>query len=164
MICNFVANFFKSADADTPHRARGGALLKMGRAQLSLEFLILLAAFLAFLALWIPVLAKVKAGSEEGMAIAYARESAARLAGALDDVCMLGRGNVREIEMRLVGPAQIEGKGKKVFVVGKAGEYAVSADRLCGSGNSGNFVLQLEGKERLRVSSEAGSVRVQEIS
>jgi len=136
----------------------------MSRAQVSLEFLIILAAFLAFLAVWIPVLGKINSGEEQGIAVGYARESAVRLAGALDDVCMLGEGNVRIVEMRLARPGRVEGKGKKVFVVGKAGEYAVSADRLCGSGNSGdNFVFELAGDAKLKVWSEAGSIQVQTI-
>ncbi|MDO8339029.1 MAG: class III signal peptide-containing protein [Candidatus Burarchaeum sp.] len=137
------------------------------RAQVSLEFLIILAAFLAFLAVWIPVLGKINDGAQQGIATGYAKESAARLAAALDDVCMLGEGNVRLVEMRLAGPARVEGKGKKVFVVSGAGGYAVSADRLCGSGSgasdSGNFVLELEGSTKLKVWSEAGSTQVQVI-
>ena len=135
----------------------------MRRGQVSLEFLIILAAFLAFLAVWIPVLGKINSGAQQGIAVGYAKESAVRLAAALDDVCMLGQGNVRVVEMRLAGPAQVEGKGKKVFVTGKTGEYAVSADRLCGSGQENAFVFELEGDSTLKVWSEDGLERVQVI-
>jgi len=129
----------------------------MGRAQVSLELLVLVAAFLAFLAAWLPVLGGIKEGAERGIAVSLARDSAARLAGALDDVCMLGEGNARVVEVRLAGGARVEGRGKKVFVVGK--DYTVGADRLC---SSDEFMLELDGSARLRVSHEGGSVRVEE--
>jgi len=131
----------------------------MSRAQVSLEFLILVAAFLAFLAAWLPVLGKVKAETEQGIAISFARESAARLAGALDDVCMLGEGNVRLVDLNVVGSASVEGKGKRVFIVGE--DYAVSANRIC---HSGEFGLQVEGPVRLRVASQGGLVEVEAIN
>ena len=131
----------------------------MGKAQVSLEFLVLMAAFLAFLAAWLPLIGKMKADSERALSISYARESAARLAGALDDVCMLGGGNVREVDVRLVGGARVEGKGNRVFIVGK--EYAVGADRLC---STTDFQLVLDGPGRLRVGARESAVVVEAIN
>ncbi|RLG20090.1 hypothetical protein DRN67_00880 [Candidatus Micrarchaeota archaeon] len=131
----------------------------MKRAQVSLEFLILLIAFLAFLAAWLPLLAEIKEGAERRVALNRAREAGARLAGALDDVCILGEGNVRELELNFVDEVKVEVKGRRVFVIGK--NYAVSIERLC---SGSEFSMEFEGQARLRISAEDGGIKVERIN
>ncbi|VVC04591.1 Uncharacterised protein [Candidatus Burarchaeum australiense] len=130
------------------------------RAQVSLEFLVLVAAFLAFLAAWMPVISRINADAGKGIAEMQARETASGLAAALDDVCMLGEGNVRMVDVKLAGPADVEGRGKRVFVVGKG--YAVAADMLCSSGP--DFRLHVDGNARIRVYAQEGGVKVELIN
>jgi len=116
------------------------------KAQVSLEFLVLAAAFLAFLAAWLPVIAKVKGSAESGAEAAYLQEAAARIAGALDSVCLMGEGNVRVVEIRLARDAKLELTGRKLFLV--AGGNAVEKDLRCEAEGAG---MVLEDGERLEV-------------
>lgn len=74
------------------------AIARRLRGQSSIEFLILLAAFFAFLAAWVPVINSVRQASAESMEQKYAELALSDLVGAGDEVFILGSGNAREVE------------------------------------------------------------------
>ena len=81
-----------------------------------MEFLVLFAAFLAFLGIWFGVIARTGEGVQKGVEAAYLQETAARIAGALDSACLMGEGNVRVVEAKLAGSAQLEVRGRRLFL------------------------------------------------
>lgn len=80
---------------------------QMVRAQLSLEFLILLAAFVAFLIVWIPLVLGIKEAGEDALAREYAKLALADMKNAADDVCVFGKNNAREVRADLMGEWKI---------------------------------------------------------
>ena len=71
------------------------------KGQISLEFLIVLAIFLAMLAVSITALVNVKDVGEAQMEEQRARMAAQEIANTINNICILGNGNSRSIETGL---------------------------------------------------------------
>jgi hypothetical protein len=91
--------------------ARKGSQAK---GQVSLEFLVLIAAFLSFLAVWASLILSVKVGIEKNLLAATLAGIASDLQQGADSVCLMGEGNVLEVEVR--GDAKVELLDKAVVV------------------------------------------------
>jgi hypothetical protein len=120
-----------------------------------LEFLVLFAAFLAFLGIWLGVIARTGEGVQAGIEAADLQATGARLASALDSACLMGEGNVRIVEAQLAGAAQVEVRGDRLFLVGKSG--AVREELKCDAG-SALFDLQNGQKVEVRRSNGATGI------
>lgn len=129
---------------------------RMAKGQQSLELLILLAAFFAFLAVWVTVINSVRQGSAESMEQKYAELALSDLVGAGDEVYILGSGNARELELRLMGNATVS------FDAGNASISILNGSRSWGREvrfRTGDAGIELEkGVNRLLVRNEGGSV------
>jgi len=79
----------------------------MRKAQSSLELLIVLAGFFAFLAAWLPVANSIRSQGEAALSLTFAELALSDLANAGDEAFILGSGNSREIRMRLRGNAEL---------------------------------------------------------
>ncbi len=88
----------------------------MRKGQSSLEFLLILAAFFAFLAVWVTVINSVREKSADAMEQKYAELALSDLAGAGDEVYILGSGNARELNVRLLGNATVSFEGGNVSI------------------------------------------------
>jgi len=86
------------------------------RAQASLEFLFLLAAFLSFLALLLPMVNEFQKVSQQALDAELAFLAASDIAGAASEVCQAGEGSEREVLVRVGREASIYGNGKFVMV------------------------------------------------
>ncbi len=86
----------------------------MVRAQLSIEFLILLAAFVAFLIIWVPLVFGVRQTGEDALSREYAKLALADIKNAADDVCVLGKNNARELEINLKGGWKVTAGGNEI--------------------------------------------------
>ncbi|MEW6329734.1 MAG: class III signal peptide-containing protein [Candidatus Micrarchaeota archaeon] len=86
------------------------------RAQVSLEFLILLAAFVAFLTIWVPLVFGVRQAGEDALSREYAKLALADIKNAADEVCILGKNNAREIELNLRGKWKMSVEGSEIRI------------------------------------------------
>ncbi|MEM4389739.1 MAG: hypothetical protein QXG98_03670 [Candidatus Micrarchaeia archaeon] len=86
------------------------------RAQASLEFLFLLAAFLSFLALLLPAINDFQKAASTRLDAELALLVASDIAGAASEVCAAGEGSERELVVRLGRHANIYGDGRFVVV------------------------------------------------
>ncbi|VVB66469.1 Uncharacterised protein [Candidatus Gugararchaeum adminiculabundum] len=119
------------------------------RAQVSLEFLLVFAAFLAVLALILPLLYNSYALEQSLSGKRYAELAAYALQGAADNACVLGAGNTEPVELRLPFPANISASGKNLTV--SVGGKSKSAETLCSYSES---LALPAGTIRLYVSNE----------
>lgn len=126
------------------------------RGQASLEFLVLFAAFLAFLGIWFGVIARTGEGVQKGVEAARLEEAAARIASALDSACLMGEGNVRVVEAKLAGKAQLEVRGKRLFLVGESGN-AVRENLEC---DAGGALFALSDGQKVEVRRENGATGI----
>ncbi|MEW6036178.1 MAG: hypothetical protein AB1529_06200 [Candidatus Micrarchaeota archaeon] len=69
------------------------------KGQASAEYLLLALVALSLLALSLSSLSAIKGYAERGIAAYSFRASAMSLAGAIDEVCALGAGNMRRLEL-----------------------------------------------------------------
>ena len=67
------------------------------RAQVSLEFLVLLAAFLAFLSVWLSLILKVEGGIERSLEFSRLEAAASDIREAADAVCLMGPGSSKSV-------------------------------------------------------------------
>jgi uncharacterized protein (UPF0333 family) len=72
-------------------------IYKVHRAQLSLEFIIILAITLSFLALWLPVIVSTQKSTQANIDDFYLKNTAEDISHSSDTLCILGEGNEREI-------------------------------------------------------------------
>ena len=125
----------------------------MVRAQLSIEFLILLAAFLAFLILWVPLVFGVRQAGEDVLAREYAKLALADIKNAAEDVCVLGKNNARGVNVNLKGEWKVTtseneikiGNGATVFnektrCALERAEFGLSGREIVVIKNDGEFV------------------------
>lgn len=82
-----------------------------GRAQASLELLLVAAAFFAFLALWAPLIGGIRARSDAALGLSYAELALSDLVGAGEEAQILGSGSSRELLLRMGSRAEVEFSG-----------------------------------------------------
>lgn len=82
------------------------------RGQASLEYLVVLAAFLSFLAVWAPLSEWVRASAIEKAGEAEASFELSRLEHAAEDAYLLGEGNSREVEVHALAGKTVRLQGK----------------------------------------------------
>jgi len=99
------------------------------KGQISLEFLIVLAIFLAMLVVSITALMYVKDVGEAQMEEQRARLAAQEIANTINNICVLGNGNSRSIETGL-GGFTLEHSGEALRL--KYKEISVAEEVLCG--------------------------------
>ena len=87
-----------------------------GLGQASLEFLILLAAFMSFLFAWVFVLQGVREKGEEAFSKSFAELALGDLQAAGNEVCLAGDGSVKKVEVSLWNPARMEGQGSFIIL------------------------------------------------
>lgn len=91
------------------------------KAQSSLELLLVSAAFFAFLAAWVPVINGVRAQGTQAVALTYAELALSDLAGAGEEVHILGSGNSREVFLRMPEEAEVKfGRGNATITTGNS--------------------------------------------
>lgn len=120
------------------------------RGQLSLEFLLVFAIFLALLLVSLSAISKIREVEEQQIAKRFANLMLADIANAVDEVCILGDGNSRnvrgeigEFELELVGKRELE-----LRVKGGSTRKSIMCDAelLNGSFSGGAFVENEKGK------------------
>ncbi len=116
------------------------------KGQISIEYLLLFVLFLLLLSISLTVLLDIREKSEKLMAQKYYEVEARKLEHAINEVCLLGNGNKREVRIE----KEVEvGEGKV-----KGGEYEYKLKVYCeieGGKVSGRVVVEnVEGKVRLR--------------
>jgi hypothetical protein len=77
------------------------------RAQVSLELLVVLAAFFAFLVLWLPVTQGARNALEFGIAAKQAHLALGELKGAAEEVRVLGEGSAKTVRFTLSSDAAL---------------------------------------------------------
>jgi uncharacterized protein (UPF0333 family) len=98
----------------------GFAIKANSRAQVSLEFLVLLTAFLAFMSIWLSLIFSVKDGVSKSLDNSQLGALASDVREAADAVCLMGEGSAKEVEIS--GNLKIELAGKMLVLSSKAGE------------------------------------------
>ncbi|MEM3030227.1 MAG: hypothetical protein QXH27_00690 [Candidatus Micrarchaeia archaeon] len=124
------------------------------RAQASLEFLFLLAAFLSFLALLLPAINDFQKAASARLDAELAFLAAGDVASAASEVCQAGGGSAREVEVKLGREAEIY--GDKEFVVVKLRSNSSFSRAGCGVDGS----VSVNGTARLKVRNEGGIAKL----
>ena len=73
------------------------------RGQVSLEYLVLLAAFIAFLAVWVPIITSITTKTDAAIEDEYASLALGDAAAAVNNACLLGKDSTEKAEVKLVG-------------------------------------------------------------
>ena len=81
------------------------------RGQLTLEFLILFAVFMALLGLWVPVLAGVKKNTEQTISNLQLDSTLSSLIVFADELCVLGPGNIRVFSFSFIKEVSLSASG-----------------------------------------------------
>ena len=100
------------------------ALPKQLKAQASVELLLISAAFLAFLAVWVPSISSIMAQGKQAIALSYAELALSDLVGAGEELRILGNGNSRELLMRMPCDAGVEFSGERAVMLARGAELA----------------------------------------
>ena len=88
------------------------ALPKQRKAQASAELLLVSAAFLAFLAAWLPAISSMMAQGKQAVGLSYSELALSDLVGAGEELRILGNGNSRELLMRMPCDAEVRFSGE----------------------------------------------------
>ena len=88
-------------------------LRKPHKAQASVELLLVSAAFLAFLAVWLPAINSIMAQGKQAIALSHAELALSDLAGAGEELSILGSKNAQELLIRMPCNAEADFSGKK---------------------------------------------------
>lgn len=88
------------------------------KAQVSLEFLVLAAAFLSFMGVWLSLILSVKGGMENGLSLSSLESTASDIREAADAACLMGEGSKRTVSLDAMQNqgAIVSLSGKKVTV------------------------------------------------
>lgn len=133
-----------------------------GRAQVSLEFLILFAAFLAFLLVWIPLINNFKKASEFGIGVRYAELFISDLKNSVNEVCVLGSGNKRIINMNIMGNGILYAENKSIFLFLEVnGEEKTFEERVKCEVELNR--MELNGKMEILVENEENIIKIRKI-
>ena len=87
------------------------------KAQISLEFILILAITLSFLVLWLPVIIKTQNNTRSTISDFYIKKGADDIAYTADTLCILGEGNEREIVLITDKEMNITSANSKLFTV-----------------------------------------------
>ena len=90
---------------------RANAPSSWGKGQVSLEFIVLLMAFMAFLSVWFSLLSSVREGISDSLEFTHLQSSAADIREAADASCLMGEGSSRSVRSGVKGTLRFEGKG-----------------------------------------------------
>ena len=71
------------------------------------------AAFLAFLAAWLPAIGGIMAQGKQAIALSYSELALSDLVGAGEELSILGNGNAQELLIRMPCDAEADFSGKK---------------------------------------------------
>lgn len=92
------------------------------RGQLTLEFLLLLAVFLAFLMIWLPTITKTRDDLTRTIAMFYKANTLSVIRNTADEICILGPGNSRTIGIALLENAILGAAGDNISLLDNYGD------------------------------------------
>lgn len=100
------------------------------RGQITLEFILLFAIFLAFLIIWLPTITKARDDIIRTMASFYKANVLAAVRNAADEICILGPGNSRAIDITLLEDAVLSARENSISL--SDGYGSVAEQTRCG--------------------------------
>lgn len=129
------------------------------RAQVSLEFLLVLAAFLAFLALWVPVQIELIETTKASLQAKQLQLALADVKNAADAVCTLGNGNEKTIGITTPDATlAMENNTLSIKSTGNASrQFSLEEQTRCVLENK---TINLSGKTSLTIMNEKQEVRI----
>ena len=86
------------------------------KAQVTLEFLLLFAVLLAFLAVWISMMVDARKDMSNRLSELYKNNALYLLKQSADEICILGPGNNRSINILLMSDSIVQSSGKNVTI------------------------------------------------
>jgi len=86
------------------------------RGQLSLEYLLLFAIFLAALAILVSAALGTNNTAKSTVNGLLLQKTVLDISNTVDDICVLGEGNVRQIHVSLIGTATLSASGKELVI------------------------------------------------
>ena len=130
------------------------ATRRFERAQVSLEFLVLMAAFLAFLLVWLSLILDVKKGIDGSLSFSLLMATASDLREAADAVCLMGPGSSKEVAIKAGAAVELSGREMRVSSSGKVASLALRCETIGGkdklAGNSAVVFQNEEGKIKMK--------------
>lgn len=121
------------------------------RAQISLEFLLIAAAFLAVLGLLIPIVVNTYSQTREQIAAVRARSALERLVVVADELCALGSGSRRAVEISFARETELNASGRVVSALGLSRIAVCEFDQFSANFTSRSLLLSNEGG-KIRIS------------
>jgi len=104
---------------------------KAKKAQISLELLILIAVFFAFLSVWISSISNVWIGTNDILSNLYKERALTHIIDSSDEICILGEGNKRELRLHFLTPTTITAEDNKITVDDNNGKGEISGNTKC---------------------------------
>ncbi|MCK4328103.1 MAG: hypothetical protein KAW41_06610 [Candidatus Diapherotrites archaeon] len=120
------------------------------RGQVSLEFMVVLAVFLAALGVWLAGVGNASHAIDAALGAKQAELAAERLASTINAVCVMGDGNSLDVEVIIPGEAELT-EGMSLHWNNKTFKKLV----YCGSEG-----LTLSGRQKLTVTNDNGFIRI----
>jgi len=87
------------------------------KAQISLEFIIILAIALSFIILWIPAIVTTQKSTQSAIDNYYLEKAAEDISYSSDVICILGEGNERELQLTTSKNLTIRSNLSKSFMI-----------------------------------------------
>lgn len=86
------------------------------RAQITLEFMLLFAVFLSFLLVWVAMISNARSDITRTMSVMYKQNTLDTIVQSADEICILGTGNIRSIEVLLMTDSAIFASGNTLSI------------------------------------------------
>ncbi|MFH0818158.1 MAG: class III signal peptide-containing protein [Candidatus Micrarchaeota archaeon] len=124
------------------------------RAQVSLEFLVLLAAFLAFTGVWLSLIFSVEHGITKSLEYSKIEALASDIREAADAICLMGPGSSKEVKIGLSAKLEFSGKEMKLSSGGKVVKKPLRCETFSETAKLAEigmvFLENVEGKIRIK--------------
>jgi hypothetical protein len=126
------------------------------KAQITLELLLLFAVFLSFLIFWIPLVEGAKNDILKKIRKEYMAHTVADLKNQIDEICVLGPGNKRAVNVNLLSESKISYYGKTLTVTDIDSQKQISVETQCEIESDAQTI----NKEVLIVENIAGKIKI----
>ena len=129
------------------------------RAQASLELLLLVLAFLAFFAVWFPLISLLENAARQSVSFNEARLALSDLKGAAESACIMGGGSFQKSVVRVPENSVFSASGNALHLSFSTGSRQFELEETV-SCKLKSFVLDASRETEFEVENEKGTISV----
>lgn len=130
------------------------------RGQVSVELLVVMAAFFAFLVAWLPVVLNVGSAASADVAARYAQLAATDIQKSAEEVALLGPGNSKQLEIVLQADTEFGFESEAIRLVYSDDSGRRVVERPSSRSIEFEFAELQKGRHSLLIESAGNEVRV----